>query len=367
MLRFVPIVTAGVQRIGLFVTMAIGCFMIMAMSSWLNAAALAGSAALEQHLAVTLQGYVQDLDEAHSNALASQSLLPDVQRASERFARLAEDERNSGALTGTTGSGSVVQLLTQMSAQMNELSSTITNSRAEVQGQFDQGSAHLARMRELVSGTGDVGPRSDEFAAEVVQLNAIIASLQETGVAPSVKRAAADLSLGFIAPVADGGTTDLVSRQDAVMGTVRESVAAQSADEILAQPKVEPTRFVPLSSAEAVLRYWSDFIPSWAGAISIDLLPVVLVLVLMIAYDAMRRETSTIEEAETMTAAEMIRAMDLYRQLSGKPMVDPGIVEVAPAEPAPPIEEPATMPAGEADKPAGTDATVTPLDVTRKR
>jgi hypothetical protein len=81
----------------------------------------------------------------------------------------------------------------------------------------------------------------------------------------------------------------------------------------------------------------------------------------------MRRETSTIEEAETMTAAEMIRAMDLYRQLSGKPMVDPGIVEVAPAEPAPPIEEPATMPAGEADKPAGTDATVTPLDVTRKR
>ena len=379
MLRFVPIVTSGVQRLGLFVTMAIGCFMIMAMSSWLNAAALAGSAALEQHLAVTLQGYVQDLDEAHSSGLASQSLLPDVQRAAERFARLAEDERNSGALTGTQGSGSVVQLLTQMSAQMSELAGTITNSRADVQAQFEQGSAHLARMRELVSGTGDVGPRADEFAAEAVQLNAIVASLQETGVAPSVKRAAADLSLGFIAPVADGGTTDLVSRQDAVMGTVRESVAAQSAalaaaaDEILSEPKVEPTRFVPLSSAEAVLRYWSDFIPSWAGAISIDLLPVVLVLVLMIAYDAMRRETSTIEEAETMTAAEMIRAMELYRQLSGRPLLDPG---AAPA--APPDEEPAPAAAiataaadADADKPAsgpaGTDATVTPLDVTRKR
>src|SRR5690606_16874462 len=203
MMRFVPIVTSGVQRTWLFLTMAIGCFMIIAMSSWLNAAALAGSAALEQHLAVTLQGYVQDLDEAHSNALASQSLLPDVQRASERFARLAADERNSGALTGTVGSGSVVQLLTQMSAQMNELGGTITNSRASVQAQFEQGTAHLAKMRELVSGTGDVGPRSDAFAAEVVQLNAIIASLQETDVAPSVKRAAADLSLGFIAPVAD--------------------------------------------------------------------------------------------------------------------------------------------------------------------
>jgi hypothetical protein len=375
MLRFVPIVTSGAQRAGLFLTMAVGCLMIMAMSSWLNAAALAGSAALEQHLAVTLQGYVQDLDDAHSNALASQSLLPDVQRASERFARLATDERSSGALTGTQGSGSVVQLLTQMSAQMNELASTITNSRGEVQTLYEQGSTHLAKMRELVSGAGEVGPRADEFAAEVVQLNGIIASLQETGVAPSVKRAAADLSVGFIAPVADGGTTDLVSRQDTVMGTVRESVAAQSAaltqaaDEILAQPKVEPTRFVPLSSAEAVLRYWSDFIPSWAGAISIDLLPVVLVLVLMIAYDAMRRETAVVaDEAETMTAAEMIRAMDLYRQLSGKPLVEatmPAPPEAAPEEAA---EIPVASPAvADTDKPAAGDATVTPLDVTRKR
>ncbi|HWA20323.1 MAG TPA: hypothetical protein VG757_15155 [Devosia sp.] len=373
MLRFVPLVTSAAQRAGLFLTMAVGCFMIIAMSSWLNAAALAGSAALEQHLSVTLEGYVADLDEAHANALAAQSLLPDVQRASDRFARLADDERSSGALTGTTGSGSVVQLLTQMSAQMTELSATITNSRAEVQSLYDQGSAHLAKMRELVSGAGDVGPRSDEFAAEVVQLNGIIASLQETGVAPSVKRAAADLSLGFIAPVADGGTTDLVQRQDAVMGTVRDSVAAQSAaltqaaDEILSQPKVEPTRFVPLSSAEAVLRYWSDFIPSWAGAISIDLLPVVLVLVLMIVHDAMRRETGTLEEAETMTAAEMLRAMDLYRQLSGKPMVEAApepVVEVAEVEPAP-----AAPAAAEAspDRPATPDATVTPLDVTRKR
>jgi len=375
MLRFVPLVTNATQRVALFLTMAIGCFMIMAMSSWLNAAALAGSAALEQHLAVNLEGYVSDLDTAHSNALAAQSLLPDVQRASDRFGRLADDERNSGALTGTTGSGSVVQLLTQMSAQMTELSNTITTSRDQVQTLFDAGSAHLAKMRELVSGTGEIGPRSDAFAAEVVQLNAVITSLQQTDVAPSVKRAAADLAAGFIAPVADGGSTDLVSRQDTVMGTVRESVAAQSAalsqaaDEILAQPKVEPQRFVPLSSAEAVLRYWSDFIPSWAGAISIDLLPVVLVLVLMIVYDAMRRETGTIEEAETMTAAEMLRAMDLYRQLTGAPPVVPE--PAAPPEPEvvvpPAVADPA--PEIEPDKPAAAgDATVTTLGVApRKR
>lgn len=355
MLRFVPLVTGGVQRAALFLTMGVGCLMIMAMSSWLNAAALAGSAALEQHLSVTLEGYVADLDAAHGNALAAQSLLPDVQRAAERFSRLAGDERESGALTGTTGSGSVVQLLTQMSAQMNELGASITGSSEQVAGLFEQGSAHLARLRELVSAPGAITPRADAFSAEVVQLRAVIAALQETSVAPSVKRAAADLSLGFIAPVADGGSAGLVLRQDQVMETVRNSVAAQSAaltqaaDEILAQPKVEPRRFAPLSPAEAVLRYWSDFIPSWAGAISIDLLPVVLVLVLMVVHDAMRREAGSMEEAETMTAAEMLRAVEIYRRMAAAPAVAP--TEGAPE--APPREV--------------AEATITPIDVNQRK
>ncbi len=363
MLRFVPLVRDVAKRVSLFLIMAIGSLMIVAMSSWLNAAALAGSAALEQHLAVTLEGYAQDLDAAHANALASQSLLPDVQRASDRFARLAEDERRSGALTGSSGSGSVVQLLTQMSAQMRELGTTITASRTTVAELFERGSAHIAAMRELVSGTGSVQPRADRFSAEAVQLTGVIAALQETSVAPSVKRAAADLSLGFIAPVADGRSADLVLRQDEVMENVRASVAAQStalsaaADEILAEPRVETRRFVPLSSAEAVLRYFSDFIPSWAGAISIDLLPFVLVLVLMVVHDAMRREADVLEDAETITAAEMFRAVALYRQMTGR---DPD----APADPEP---EPERKQKPEEPARPAADATVTPIEAGQRK
>jgi hypothetical protein len=355
----------GVQRIGLFVTMAIGCAMIIAMSSWLNAAALAGSAATEQHMAVTLQGYAEDLDQAHSNALAAQSLLPDVQRAAERFSGLAADERESGALTGTTGSGSVVQLLTQMGTQMNQLAATITGSRDQVAGLFEQGSARLATMRELVSTPGAIEPRADSFQTEAVQLSAIIASLQQTGVAASVKRASADLSAGFIAPVANGQSADLANRQDQVMETVRVSVSAQSAaltaaaDEILATPAVEQRRFVPLSSAEAVIRYWQDFIPSWAGAISIDLLPVVLVLVLMIVNDAMRRDSETLEEAENITAAEMLRAMALYRRMEAAGVVPAPVPDEAPPE-VEPLEEPLAAQAAD-------DGTVTPIDTAQRK
>src|SRR5690606_24449177 len=125
------------------------------------------------------------------------------------------------------------------------------------------------------------------------------------------------------------------------------------ADEILAEPQVEPRRFVPLSAAEAVIRYWNDFVPSWAGAISIDLLPVVLVLVLMVVNDAMRREQSSMAEAESMTAAEMLRAVGIYRQMqaaeaaAAAELAEPEQPAVEVAEAKPP-EGPAASEASEA-------------------
>jgi hypothetical protein len=324
LIRFLPELRDGASRATLLGIMAIGSAMIIAMSSWLNAAALAGSAAVEQHLAVTLEDYTADLDQAHGNALAALSLLPDIQRASERFARLAEDERASGSLTGTSGSGSVVQLLTQMSAQMRELESTIQSSRETISTLFADGQARLAAMRGLVSGSGAIQPRSDQFGEEAVRLAGVIAALEQTSIAPSVSRAAADLSLGFIAPVADGRTPDLAGRQDQVMATVRASVDAQSkalseaAAEILAQPKVAERRYVPLTSAEAVLRYAGDFIPSWAGAISIDLLPAVLVAIMAVVHGAIRRGEDAMEDADRITAGDLMRSLDLHEALMAR-------------------------------------------------
>jgi hypothetical protein len=340
LIRFLPEMRDATSRIALLGVMAVGSLMIVAMSSWLNAAALAGSAAVEQHLATTLEDYTGDLDQAHSNALGALSLLPDIQRASERFARLAEDERSSGALTGTSGSGSVVQLLTQMSAQMRELEQTIQGSRETVADLFAQGQERLAAMRSLVSAPGSVQPRADRFAQEAVALAGVVASLEQTSIAPSVARAAADLSAGFIAPVADGSSADLAGRQDAVMATVRQSVDAQSralseaAAEILAQPKVAERRFVPLSSAEAVLLYASSFLPSWAGAISIDLLPAVLVGVLAVVYASIRNGEAALTEADRMTAAEILRALDLREELARRAVREEPVPVVTASEQA---------------------------------
>ena len=75
-------------------------------------------------------------------------------------------------------------------------------------------------MRELVSARGPINARSDAFGAEAMALMGVIASLQQTSVAPAVKRAADGLASGFIAPAAGGRSGDLAERQTAVVGKV---------------------------------------------------------------------------------------------------------------------------------------------------
>src|SRR4051812_27080634 len=267
--------------------------------------------------------HVLDLDPAHRYALSAPGPPPRIQMASARFSQLADGEK-TGTLTGTSGSGTVVQLLTQMSNQLAALSRTVDRSSDQVKALYEQGEKHLAKMRELVSSRGPVGPRSDAFGTEATALLGIIASLQQTSVASSVQRTADDLAAGFIAPAAGGRSADLAERQTAVVTRVQEAVAAQSkalsvaAGKIVADKPPEPTRFVPLSSAEAVVRYAGDFIPSWAGAISIDLMPAVLVLILCVAHASIRRQATPASSLSSMTASELITAIRLAREVEAE-------------------------------------------------
>src|SRR5882762_7611755 len=67
LMQFMPHVVDRTGRGLMFGCMLLGSLMIVAMSSWLNASALAGAAAIQQHLAITVQNYTRDLDTANTN------------------------------------------------------------------------------------------------------------------------------------------------------------------------------------------------------------------------------------------------------------------------------------------------------------
>ncbi len=320
MLRLFPTVRTAQARIGLLAAMALGSGAIIAMSSWLNAAALAGSAAVEQHLAKTVQDYQSALEGTHEIALSAQALQRDVARVRQSFEGLSELEAG-GELSGLAGRGAVFRVLRQKSAELQALESQIASQTPLIDAAFDEGNQILSRMRALTVEPGPVEARSVEFSEAAVRLAGLIAQMRQLTVAPLVERAAQDLAASVVLPELDGRTAASRNDQAATITSVLDVLGQRAATLESAAQSVQQRQvpadvvYTPISAADAVILYARNFVPSWAGAIAIDLLPMVLVFILAITRAAIRagREGTGVED--TMTLAELRAALVAIRDV----------------------------------------------------
>ena len=95
----------------------------------------------------------------------------------------------------------------------------------------------------------------------------------------------------------------------------RAATLEGAAEEVANLPAAPEVTYTPISAADAVILYAGNFVPSWAGAIAIDLLPAVLVLILAITQSAIRtgRDGTTVED--TLTLAELRAALAAAREV----------------------------------------------------
>ncbi|WP_062762608.1 hypothetical protein [Falsirhodobacter sp. alg1] len=331
MMKLLPAVRSAASRGGLLLTMALGCVAIVAMSSWLNAAALAGSAAVEQHMATTTQDYQAALERANSNAVAGQSLSRDVARVRQSFTDLSEQEEG-GNLSGFAGQGAVFRVLTQKGAELQALEDQIAATADPIAAAFAQGNAILSRMRSLGVEPGAIEGRTVRFSEEAVNLSGLIAQLRQLNPAPLVMRAAQDLSDAVVLPELDGITDAIRTGQSSTIRSVlslvdqRAQTLAQAAAEVIALPAPDEAVYTPISAADAVILYAGNFVPAWAGAIAIDLLPAVLVFILMVTQAAIRSGRGETVSDDSMTVGELraaLAAADLLREPSPDLREDP--------------------------------------------
>ncbi|MCF6445149.1 hypothetical protein [Nereida sp. MMG025] len=324
LMRLLPAVRTAAARTGLILAMLLGSLAIVAMSSWLNAAALAGSAAVEQHLARTVQDYQTALERTHENAVTAQALERDVARVRQSFADLSEQEA-AGTLSGLVGRGAVFRVLTQKAEELAALEAQIAAQTAPIEAAFAEGNAILSRMRALTVEQGPVEARSVEFSEDAVRLAGLITQMRQLSVAPLVNRAAQDLADSVVLPELDGSTQAGQVNQartiDSVLQVVgQRAITLQDASaEVMALPSAPEVEYTPISSADAVIRYAGNFVPSWAGAIAIDLLPAVLVLILSVVHAALRAGRRGKRLDDTMTVAELRMALRVAHELDDVP------------------------------------------------
>ena len=319
-LRLLPSMRSAGGFIGLTVSTMVGSMAIIAMSSWLNAAALAGSAAVEQHLENTVRDYQSALEQAHDIALSAQALGQEVRRAREAFEALAEQER-SGELSGTAGEGAVYRVLRQKTEELQSLQAQISEQQPLIEAAYENGNVILGSMRALTVAPGPVEQRSVVFSEESVRLAGVIANLNQYSVALLVARAAADLPASVVLPDLDGRTSQIRDAQSSTISSVidalnqRSQTLGQAAAEVLEMEPPQETAYNPISSADAVIRYAGSFVPSWAGAIAIDLLPAVLVFVLAITQSAIRNGRDGLSIEETLTLADLKVAINAMKDV----------------------------------------------------
>ncbi|MFY0634697.1 MAG: hypothetical protein JXQ91_12870 [Vannielia sp.] len=339
LMRLLPAVRTASARIGLLLSMALGSLAIVAMSSWLNAAALAGAAAVEQHLAKTVQDYQGALERSYQIATAGQGLERDVARVRQSFTDLSEQEA-TGNLSGLAGRGAVFRVLNQKADELAALEAQIASQTPLVEERFAQGNVILSRMRALTVETGPVESRSVEFSEEAVRLAGIITELRQLSVAPLVVRAAQDLSQSVVLPQLDGRTEEdrigQASTLESVLGVLgqRADTLRVAAEGVMSMTPPAETAYTPISAADAVILYAENFVPSWAGAIAIDLLPAVLVLILMVVQAAIRSGREPVAIEDRMTMAELRAALAAARDVEDA--MDPREAKQA----APPAEMP---------------------------
>ena len=339
LMRLLPAVQTAAARVGLTISMILGSLAIIAMSSWLNAAALAGAAAVEQHLATTVQDYQRALEQADAIAQSGQSLSRDVARTRQGFEDLSEQEA-TGQLSGFAGQGAVFRLLRQKANELTALEEQIAMQQPAIDAAFAEGNAILSRMRALTVEQGPVEQRSVLFAEESVRLANVITQLRQLSVAPLVARAAQDLSDSVVMPQLDGSNLDTREGQQATIDSVmtvlgqRAEGLQEAAGEVMAMPQPDETAYTPLSAADAVILYARNFVPSWAGAIAIDLLPAVLVLIVTITQGAIRHARDGSAAEESMTLSELRAAMIALQDIDGtRGATAPAQGPPAPAEP----------------------------------
>ncbi|WP_245155658.1 hypothetical protein [Paracoccus ravus] len=320
MMRLLPAVRSAASRVGLLLAMALGSVAIVAMSSWLNAAALAGSAAVETHMAVTVQHYQASLERAHSNAVAGQALARDVARVRQSFADLSEQEAG-GTLSGFSGRGAVFRVLTQKGAELQALEAQLSSVSDPIEETFAEGNRILSRMRGVSVEPGALEERTVRFSEDAVELAGLITELRQLNPAPQVTRAAKDLADAVVLPELDGSTPEMRAGQSSTITSVlalveqRGRTLSTAAAEVESLPQPDETIYTPMSAADAVIVYARNFVPAWAGAISIDLLPAVLVLIVMVVQAAIRSGRGEHESDDRMTVGELRAALAAAEQL----------------------------------------------------
>lgn len=231
----------------------------IATTSWFLATAIGGGAAVQHHHSVVLNGFKDVLTELRARDERDRVVLGHLTRARNELESLQACEISDGCVSGTPGPGRVARELASEIEGFNR-------SAHDLETALARRPALLSRVRGQIELAQEASRAGDEqtFGTAV---NSVISGL---GSANAANPSALLQALGTDSPVV------LVQ---AVYARLRDSM--DGLGEFVASVRLPS--YTPMDPANAVIHY-AQYVPfAWAVAVSIDCLPLALLLLILLA------------------------------------------------------------------------------------
>ncbi len=273
-----------------------GCTVIFWLSSAFNVAGLAGRDALEKHLSEYVTNLEDALDMEFRKALLIEGASADIRSEIVRYYQAAYNEMNAGAYSGHPGTGAVHTALSAIGRRFEALQLEADAYLENANRLRGDAQARLETIRKIQSADRPLSVRMEFIAKESDALRADLARMDVTNLAGSVRRTLDALPREVDMQSSFSTNAQTAKRQRAAVEKVRTDIAFSGSklstflhEATQNQPSPD-LAFKRITAVRAVMIYWPNYIPYWAGGIALDIAPLAVVLAIMIAVGGKTKE-----------------------------------------------------------------------------
>lgn len=301
------------------------CYLVLIffLSSSFNVAGLSGGDGLELHLELHVTKIEMQVDEANAKSLLIRGVASDLRGQSSGYEDKAESELLYGAYSGSPGKGSVYFALLGIKTRVDGLLSEVTAFESDAAAHSAKARALLETIRSILVSDAPYRERMAAIARHSDDLRRTIAAMDASVLAQSVDRALSTLPREIDLYTNYSANRRVAAKQKAALDKVRLDVAetvkvlGAFVDEVAAEPSVTLAAFERITPTQSVFRYWTNFIPHFAGGIALDLMPLAVLIFASIATGSMTRGERVRGEIEGLSVADLMRAIAALAALRG--------------------------------------------------
>jgi hypothetical protein len=304
----VPDLKSSERRAQSWATIVAGIVLILAISSWWNVVGIGQDQISRLNAETVAVETERALAESIGDSGGYGSAQGDIAAFKEDISAIIEAE-SSGATSGAPGDGPISLTMRQIESRLDNLLTSIGTSSTQLGQIRSRGDVCLEALNKAV-----LSGNRDSITSAVSCANGVIADLGNQDILSQMERGLSGLTSGIVLPA-----TIRTNAQRAVLTEFFASTQSR-ADDLVTRLQALPEVTIPPVSAEmpnllmGVLLHWKSLIPVIATAISLDLLPLVILILTVLRKDETREEEKV---RDHWTAEELMEAAALMKELRG--------------------------------------------------